>query len=127
MSAFCFAVQALGVKRSIHRAGRGALLLARKQPREKLCVAATAFKTWPMTGRKSGDLIEEEQLRIIATPHIALAILEFEDATYPLPRRPTPTSQGPVGGVNLAAAIAHQRAARRCRNEFAEGGDAVLQ
>jgi len=112
MSAFCLAVLAFVVKYPIHRAGRCAVLLARKQLCEELGVAPTTFKTWPMT---------------VATPHIALAILEFEDAAYPLPRRPTPAGQGPVGGMNLAAAIAHQGAARRRRNEFAEGGDAVLQ
>jgi len=126
-SAFGFVIQAFGVKRPIHCTGRCALVLAGKQPGEKFRIAATTFKTWPMPRRKSRHFVEEEQFRIVATPHIALAILEVENAADPLPRCPTPAGQCAIGGVKLAAAIAHQRSARRRRNEFAEGGDAVLQ
>jgi hypothetical protein len=120
-------IQALGVKRTIHRAGRRALPLVQKQLCEEFGIAATTFKTWSMPCRKSCYFIEEEQFRVVATPHIALAILEFEDATDPLPRCPTSARNRPIGGVKLAATIAHQCSARRSRNEFAEGGDAVLQ
>ena len=101
--AFGLVIQALGVKRLIHGAGRRALRLAGKQLCEKFSVATTTFKTWPMARRKSGYFIEEEQFRVVAAPHIALPILEFENATDPLPRYPTAASQRPVGGVKLAA------------------------
>ena len=102
MGAFSLVMQALGVKRTIHRAGRRALSLAEKQLREKFGVATTTFKAWSMARRKSCYFIEEKQFRVVAAPHIALPIFEFENATDPLPRYPTAASQRPVGGVKLA-------------------------
>src|SRR6185295_713472 len=72
-------IQALGVEHLIHGAGRRALRLSRKQLCEKFGVATTAFKTRPMARGKSGYFIEKEQFRVVAAPHIALPILEFEN------------------------------------------------
>ncbi|MGB8243568.1 MAG: hypothetical protein WCF76_06690, partial [Pseudolabrys sp.] len=97
------------MKRSIHCIGRRASPFAGKQMCEELGVAATTFKTRPMARCKSRHFVEEKQFRVEAAPYIALAILEFEHATDPLPGCPASAGQRPIGGVKPATAITQQR------------------
>src|SRR6185295_14266797 len=94
---------------------------------EGLRVGAPAFEARTVASRERGDLVEEEQLGVVAAPDVALASLEVQDAADPLPRRPAPVSQGAVVAMKLAAAIAEQQPARGIGDERTERIDAILQ
>ena len=121
MRALGRADQPLGVKHGVHRRCRRALLLARKQQREAFGILAPAFETRPVPGGKSGHLVEEEQLGVAIAPYGAMAVVEFELAANPLPRRPVPPAEFFLVIVQLPAAIAHQRPACGRGEQFAEG------
>jgi hypothetical protein len=84
-------------------------------------------KQGAVAGRERGRLVEEEELGVEAAPDVALAALEVEHAADPAPRRPAPGVERARIGVEAAAAVAEQRAARRHGEERAEGVDAILQ
>ena len=93
MAALGFSIKPLGVQGLIHRGGRCALLLARKQKRKPLGILAPAFEAGPMAGSEGRDLVEEEQFRVAVAPDLAVTIVEVELAANPLFRCPAPGSQ----------------------------------
>src|SRR6478609_4321489 len=127
MSSLGLAVQPLGVEDSVHRVRRCALLLARKQDCKSFGILAAALETRPMAGGERRNLVEEEQLRVGAAPHVALAALEFQHAADPPPRHPTPQAERFAVAMKFPPAIAEQSASRGCREEVTERIDPILQ
>src|SRR5262249_17699975 len=62
----------------------------------------------PVAGGERRGLVEEEEFRIAVRHHHrrAMSALELEHAGDPLPRRPAPRAQRPVGAMERAAAVA---------------------
>jgi hypothetical protein len=112
---------------SVHSVRRCALLHARKQDCKSFGIPAAALETRPMAGGKRRDLVEEEQLRVVAAPHVALAALELQHAADPLARHPAPRTERFVVAMEFSAAIAEQSASRGCRKEVTERIDPVWQ
>ena len=80
-----------------------------------------------MARGERGRLVEEEQFGVVAAPDFALAVLELADADDPLPVGPMAAPQRLVVAMELAATVAHHRAARGNRAQFAKGIDSVGQ
>lgn len=99
-----------------------------KSGRKCVCVVSTAFETGTVSGGEGGRLIKEKELRIgISRHHLASSAFEVQDARDPCFGRPTAARQSFVGKVHPPAAIAHERSARRSRDNFTGRRDAILQ
>src|SRR6185437_4959956 len=96
-----------------------------EQFRELLGVRAPALETGPMTGGEGRHLVEKEQFGVIAAPDVAMSAAEIQHAADPLPRYPPTRGQTLRVGMEFAAAIAHQRAARGRGEQIAERINAV--
>src|SRR5215472_15926966 len=123
-------LQAFAVKQAVHlRGARRVSQTVRPVPvfGKAYRVLAAAFETGPVPGGECGRLVKKEQLSIEPPPYIALTTFKCEHATDPLPRRPASPCERAFIGMKPAAAIAHQRAARRVGKKLAERIDAILQ
>src|SRR5579859_5597964 len=86
---------------------------------------ALALSTWPVTGGKRRGLIEKEERCVATRRHrLARAPLEIEHTDDPAPA--LIAAHGTIAIVVQAAAIAHQRAARRCGNQVSERVNTIL-
>src|SRR6516164_2557579 len=78
-------------------------------------------------GGGRGWFIEKKQLGIEPAPHVALALLKTRDTADPLRRYPTAAREPLRIGMKSPAAIAHEQAASRRDEQFAEWIDPILQ
>tara|TARA_R110000868_G_scaffold236078_1_gene490067 strand:- start:4465 stop:4866 length:402 start_codon:yes stop_codon:yes gene_type:complete len=116
---------------AVHGAGRGAFTQLGPGTAESLLeghvVTMAAHAAGAVTGGEGNGLIGEEELGPHSGRHDrAMPVLEFEAAGDPGLMRPALVAELAVG-VMQTTAIAHQRAPRRMRDDFAEGRDAVLE
>ncbi len=123
-------VEPLAVQGEVHRVGVGALAQSESVAPaggEIDGVPAAAFEAGAVPSRERRHFVEEEELSVVAAPDVAMPVLEFEHAADPPPRRPAPTGEELVGGVNFPAAIAHEEPARRDSVKLSERIDPILQ
>jgi hypothetical protein len=91
-------------------------------------VRPAALAARPVPGRQRRGLVEEEELRVApGRHHGAPPSLEREEARHPGPVAPDHPPDDAAGLVVEPAAIAHQRAAGRRREQVAGGRDPVLE
>src|SRR5690242_3512194 len=120
MNALGLAVKPLGMQDLIHGPCGDAVLAARRrgeQFREFLGILAAALEAGPMAGSERRHLVEKEQFRVIAAPDVTMPAAEIQHATDPLSRHPPARGELLSVGVEFAATIAHERAARGRREQ----------
>ena len=128
MDALGAAGEALGMQHAIHLGGARAFgAAARPVTRERDRILPAAFEARAVAGGERRHLVEEKELRVAASPHRAVTIIETEPAADPRLRGPPSRGEPAIIVMQPAAAIAHEQAARRVGEQFAEGGHAVLQ
>ena len=88
---------------------------------------AAALEARPVTGGERGRLVEEEKLRVVPAPNVALTIFEFADADKPVLVLPAAAAERPIVPMHPPAAIAHEPAALGGGVKLAERVDAILQ
>ena len=79
-----------------------------------------------MTGGKCSDFVEKEKLRIVFTPHIAVASVEFQTAADPLVADVPTFAQRPIVAMKSPAPVSQHGSARFYRDQITEGIDTIL-
>jgi hypothetical protein len=122
------AVDALGMELSVNCV-RSELARVELSPEvgEAVIVLAPAERTWAMTGRERGRLVEKEQLRELPRllERFAVPAAKLKTAGDPAPGRPG--AANPTALVVQAAAVTVNEAARGVRDQLAERRDPVLE
>src|SRR5947209_11573600 len=99
----------------------------RPELNQAVVVSATALRTWPVSSRKRGRLVEEEQLGVAARSHQPrpASPAELKLASDPSPGR-VRAADGRVLVVEAAAVAIHEPALGR-GDQIAKWGNPVLQ
>jgi len=110
--------------------GADAVLGVADGPRvlEALVVGPATFSARPVTRRKRGCLVEEEQLRVAPRRHHAPAApLEVEHTRHPGAVSANDGPDDPARLVVKATAVAHQGSPGRAGDDVSSGGHTVLK
>jgi len=70
-----------------------------------LRIWSSAFEARSVAGRKRGDFVEKEKLRIVFPPHVAATSVEFQAAADPAATDVPPFAQSPIVTMKSSATV----------------------